>query len=497
MIQPNQPSIRSTDIASELSGAELHDLRLSKLCGRIGEALCRAPAASLPQVAADDAELLAFYRFFNNLKVSAEALLAPHAAATARRAGQGSDFLVISDTTEIQFSGERREELGDLSAGKGFFAHLSLAVTRVGEGAVPLGTLALQLLTREPTRQRRKKSTKAKPLFAEDNEFRRWPLGVEQAAAQLERPADAIHVMDREGDNFAFLAWLAAFGHRHVIRSAHDRTLLGVDGQDKSQSVSDAFAVTAGLCQRTVHVGARQGRGLRDADKKHPPREERDALLSFAAQRVRLARPHGSKDDPRFALPPFVEVNVVRVWEENPPDGEKAIEWLLFTSEPIDTQEQILAIVDVYRCRWLIEEFIKALKTGCAVEQRGFLQAHALKNVFALTLPVAWQMLAMRALARLPEPVPASAILTPTQLDVLHDSTRKLPPKQRPSANPMLRAALLAIAALGGHVTRNGDPGWLTLARGFQKLRLLTDGYLLGLRRASNAPEAATGQPAG
>jgi hypothetical protein len=40
------------------------------------------------------------------------------------------------------------------------------------------------------------------------------------------------------------------------------------------------------------------------------------------------------------------------------------------TTEPIDTPEQILAVVDGYRHRWKIEELFKALKTGCAYEKR-------------------------------------------------------------------------------------------------------------------------------
>jgi IS4 transposase len=43
---------------------------------------------------------------------------------------------------------------------------------------------------------------------------------------------------------------------------------------------------------------------------------------------------------------------------------------MLYTSEPIDTAEQLLTIVDQYRSRWVIEEFFKALKTGCAFEKR-------------------------------------------------------------------------------------------------------------------------------
>ena len=39
------------------------------------------------------------------------------------------------------------------------------------------------------------------------------------------------------------------------------------------------------------------------------------------------------------------------------------VDWLLLTSEPIDTDEQILEVVDIYRARWLIEEYFSALKT--------------------------------------------------------------------------------------------------------------------------------------
>jgi len=38
-------------------------------------------------------------------------------------------------------------------------------------------------------------------------------------------------------------------------------------------------------------------------------------------------------------------------------------------------------------------------------------------------------------------------------------------------------AGLLAIAALGGHLKHNWDPGWMTLSRGYEKLRTLTEGW--------------------
>jgi hypothetical protein len=45
----------------------------------------------------------------------------------------------------------------------------------------------------------------------------------------------------------------------------------------------------------------------------------------------------------------------VRVFEIDPPQGQIPIEWFLLTTEPIETEEQLLRVVDIYRCRWVIE----------------------------------------------------------------------------------------------------------------------------------------------
>jgi hypothetical protein len=128
--------------------------------------------------------------------------------------------------------------------------------------------------------------------------------------------------------------------------------------------------------------------------------------------------------------------------------------------------------VDFYRARWTIEEFFKAIKTGCAFEKRQIEDLHGLLNVLALCAPIAWQMLALRAEARRKPDRLAAEILTKTQVDVLRVFARKpLPDK------PTVRDALLAIAALGGHIRRNGEPGWQTLGRGYEQLLTLVQGW--------------------
>ena len=167
-------------------------------------------------------------------------------------------------------------------------------------------------------------------------------------------------------------------------------------------------------------------------------------------------------------------LNVVRVWELTPPEGEKPVEWLLLTSEPITTPEQIARVVDWYRSRWVIEEFFKALKTGCSYEKRQLESFHALRNALAIFAPIAWQILLVRTEARHRPESPARGVVSEDQLAVLRAAARK----PLPSA-PTARHVMLAIAALGGHLPRNGEPGWLVLARGLEKLDTLTAGWRL------------------
>jgi hypothetical protein len=166
----------------------------------------------------------------------------------------------------------------------------------------------------------------------------------------------------------------------------------------------------------------------------------------------------------------------VRVHEKHPGRGVDPVEWRLVTSEPIETVEDVAGIVDGYRARWLIEEYFRALKQGCAYEKRQLESKHALLNALAVFAPIAWQLLALRQLSRDQADLPAGAVLSPMKLTVLqrHPDVRLRP-------NATIRDAMLAIAALGGHIKNNGDPGWQVLGRGFEDLLLLERGAALAL----------------
>jgi hypothetical protein len=293
---------------------------------------------------------------------------------------------------------------------------------------------------------------------------------VEAAEQVVDRPGRLIHVADREGDIYQLLAEMVTRGRRFIVRAAQDRKVeIGTD-------LAPLFAVAREKDATYTTEVPLSRRGKHHWPSKHPLRAGRMASLSFAALPVRIRRPgHGSTD-----LPKTLDVNAVHVFEPRPPPGQPPVEWLLLTTEPVSSPEEIAKVIEGYRTRWTIEEYFKAVKTGCAYESRQLESFHALENLLAYTLVVAYALLLMRALARANKRWPASAVLSDTELDVLRSLDRP-----RLAANASLREALLAIAALGGHLKNNGDPGWLVLSRGWQRLRDFEAGFKLAKTRGN------------
>ncbi len=52
-------------------------------------------------------------------------------------------------------------------------------------------------------------------------------------------------------------------------------------------------------------------------------------------------------------------IYAIHVLEQNPPEGEKPIEWMLLTNIPVTTLEEASEKVRWYCLRWRIEMFFK------------------------------------------------------------------------------------------------------------------------------------------
>ena len=158
-------------------------------------------------------------------------------------------------------------------------------------------------------------------------------------------------------------------------------------------------------------------------------------------------------------MPPSLKVNVVTVTERGCPDGVEPVSWFLVTTEPIKTRAQIEFIVDAYRTRWVVEEFFKALKTGCQFERRQLESYQSLDNALAIFLPIAVRLLALRGASRA-DPDGACTTLTAQQIAILRLHTTPIH-----VADSHQR---------GGH---HGPPGWAVLGRALDRLLLIEIGW--------------------
>ncbi|APR78691.1 Transposase [Minicystis rosea] len=289
--------------------------------------------------------------------------------------------------------------------------------------------------------------------------------------------------MDREGDSYRLLSALVEQGHRFVIRVARDRCV--IDEDDEPLKLSETLCGLDDLVEVEVPLSRRAASPMPGKRGTHPPRRARTARLAFSAVAMALKRPQYLTNEPE-TLP----VHFIHVREIEPPDGEEPVAWVLVTTEPIRTAADVTAIIEHYRTRWLIEEFFRALKTGCRIEERQLESFAALTNALAIFVPIAWQMLVLRHLARTAPEAPAQAVLSDVQIEALTACAKsKLPPR------PSVRDALFAIAALGGHIKHNGEPGWQTLARGLEQLNIFAAGWSAALSAARRADQPAALTP--
>jgi hypothetical protein len=456
-------------VVDEFEGVMLGDPRRTARVLKFVEKLARAPSSSLPAALGNAAELEGAYRLANNENVTFEALLAAHVKATAAGARKAGRVLVLHDTTDCSFRDLDPKEIGYLNTGKaGFRLHLSLAVSRA-DWRKPLGIVNAEPLFRSKrSRSKKKKRSGSETRKDADREFERWYRGVDASRKALEG-CDLLHIKDREGDSYELMSQELAIEQKFIIRVRTDRRSRRVGGSRSDWSTVKRVAAEAeGVLQREVPLSRRKGATTPATNKAHPPRKMRLATLRFSATRIEIPRPQYLSDP----APKTLTLNLVRVYEINAPAGQEPVEWLLYTTEPINTPEEIAEVVDNYRTRWLIEEFNAALKTGVAYEDRQFETRHALLVMLALSLPIACELLWLRSRARTNPNAPATEVLTPVQIEVLRElGSKKL------SSNPTAEEALLAVAAMGGHLKRNGPPGWKVLHRGMVLLNTYEAGW--------------------
>jgi Transposase DNA-binding len=439
--------------------AALGDPRRRRCLVRIADQIYRHPGGTLPAKLHQPKDYKAMDRLMNRPETTHAAVLEPHRQHTreqlARRDGV---VLVLHDTTELDYSGLRSiTDLGPIGGGlnRGYLCHNSLAFDPLRHAVVGL---ANQILHRR-RHVGRKESVRAK-RERRDRESRLWVEGVE-AVGPAPEGCCWVHVADRGADTFEFLArpWGPRDGF--VLRSKVNRVIRRGHDPDGPKDYLHTYARTLPLQgRRPVAVAERPGRPARTAT----------VAVAFAP--VLLWPPHVRRG--LYVKRPL-PLGVVRVAEIDPPPGAEPLEWILLTDRPVHTPEGAWELVDWYTCRWVIEEYHKAQKTGCAIEELQFTTSAALTPMIALLSVVAVTLLNLREASRRPDAKerPATDVVDARYVAMLSAWRYQ---KVHPDLS--IHDFFYALARLGGHQNRKRDhrPGWLVLWRGWMALQHMVEG---------------------
>jgi hypothetical protein len=436
--------------AEQFGACELGDARRTRRAVKVAAGMAADPHGSTPQQMHNWGQCKAAYRLLNEEDVTFQSLAEPHWRRT-RDCASGV-YLLLGDTTQFDFGIQRQVRglgpTGD-NGGRGFFLHSSLMVD--ANNSEVLGMAGQALFHRQ--------SRKAdESLYARRHRHREsevWGQVIDLVGRPPEG-AKYLHVFDRGADNFEVFCHLVQQAAGWVVRAAQ-LTRVVVAPQGQRQSLQDYL--------QTLSPGGTYELSVR-AQKNQPARttqvDVRWGLVGIPA--------------PHFRTPWLKELGIALIWmwvvevrEINPPRGVQPLRWVLYTSEAVESFDDAWRVIGYYEQRPIIEEFHKGLKTACRLEERQYETSAALEALTGILSVVAVRLLQLRSTARTEPERPAEQVVPRKWLTALQ---RLRPTRQ---TNWTVRRFYHELAGLGGFLGRKGDgePGWLTLWHGFEKLAMV------------------------
>ncbi|MGJ5676893.1 MAG: IS4 family transposase, partial [Nostochopsis sp.] len=324
--------------AEELKGADLGDKRRNRRLITIVEDLSAQLNESVTQASRDAAAVQGVYEFWANPRIKAEAIISSHASSTVERIKDHEIILAIQDTTELDFSDHKSKRgIGPLSnpEAKGLKVHTVLAASTEG---VPLGVLHQKVWSREKTRSN---ASKQKRQAIENKESIRWLEGLDLTQGLMPPLTTVITVADREADIYQLFALARQKNSEFLIRAAQNRNTKSNAFCDEVVPLFEAIRTTPVLGKLTLEL------------QRTPRRAARSAILSVRIACLWLQPPASLQSQSTQAI----EVHVIEACEENPPECEKPISWLLLTTIEVKDFESACQCLKWYSDRWLIERY--------------------------------------------------------------------------------------------------------------------------------------------
>jgi hypothetical protein len=457
----------------DYSAATFGDPQLSERLRIITVDLETHPGCPMPQACRSAAALKGAYRFFDHPNTAVANILPAFVEPSVEALAHHEEVIVPQDTTTFNFthlsSASGLGYINDSEKAKGIHLHSTLLLD--GDGDL-VGIADLQFWVRPTFRQETAEEVRQLPI--EEKESYKWMLGIHAAhaafAAATDNPPRLIHVMDREGDIHEVFAEVRKLGDHAVIRCAQDRRVEG-EQPDQLDYAKNRVAEQKALGTMELRVPCKDG-------------GYRTAVVEVRAADVRL-RPDESKHKRRKP----VALGLVEVREiSQPPEGEKAAQWWLWTTLPMRKLKHVQRVLRIYKARWRLEDYHRAMKTGCKVENMRLQDGEKLMKALAIQAWVATRVVRLRDEAKNDPEQDCETCFLAEEWKLLWARQHGRPWREG-DGKPKLGEVVKWLGRLGGHLGRKNDPmpGAECLSKAIYALDLLLQGRDLG--RAESTAE--------
>ncbi len=149
-----------------------------------------------------------------------------------------------------------------------------------------------------------------------------------------------------------------------------------------------------------------------------------------------------------------MEITAILCREKKPRETSEKVEWLLITDLCVEGFEEAYEKVKWYCCRWQIEIFFKALKSGCKIEKLQLSDGN-FDACLVFYMIIAWRILFVTMVGRAAPNVACDCVFSQEEWETTYVVlNKKKPPVEPPTLNEMI----IMVASLGGYLNRKSDP---------------------------------------
>jgi hypothetical protein len=279
---------------AEFGAAELGDPRRTRRLVKVVEALAHDPHGTVHRVMSDWADLMGAYRLVGSSAVSFERITDAHHRRTRQRCSEPGDYVMIEDTTALDFTRHWATEglgrIGD-NGGRGFYLHSTLALrveswTKDQDPQVSVAGLLAQHGWARTTPSLGSTRESKKSRFRRPRESQRWADSFIRDGGPLPGIRWTL-IADREADNRGRLAGMTLRYGRCAIGLPFDMPFDWAQGKLRTSSGHRNRAGFSCAKRGPRYIGAF---GPPKADKLHATSPSfcwspvRDFLVAFRGQ---------------------------------------------------------------------------------------------------------------------------------------------------------------------------------------------------------------------